>query len=63
MAKKAAPKKKHEVVLQIPDMGLTDAQIDSLKKSFKNELVSSMKERATVVIVVVVVRVVRELAD
>jgi hypothetical protein len=60
MAKKAAAKQQ-EVVLQIPDIGLTDAQIASLKKSFHNELVTHMKATsASVRIIIVVVRVVRE---
>jgi hypothetical protein len=60
-----AKSKREEVVLQIPDMGLSAAQIASLKKSFKSELVSSMRGRAgaRVRIVVVRVRVVRAVAE
>jgi hypothetical protein len=60
MAKKTSAKQQ-EVVLQIPDIGLSEAQIASLKKSFHNELVSSMKASSLAVrTVIVVVRIVRE---
>jgi hypothetical protein len=51
----------HEVVVQIPDIGLSKEQLSSLKESFKNQIVSTMghKSGAAARIVVVVIRVVR----
>jgi len=56
---------RQEVVLQIPELGLSDAALASLKKSFKSELVSSMGTRPGAVarIVVVRIRVVRASAE
>jgi len=45
-------KETREVVLQIPDVGLTKPQIASLKKNFKNELVSSLGAKALARIVI-----------
>jgi hypothetical protein len=55
MAKKSAGRK--EVVLQIPDLGLSKAQIASVKKAFKNQLVSTMAEKSGARAAVVAVRV------
>jgi hypothetical protein len=57
--------KREEVVLQIPDLGLTDSQIASLKKSFKSELISSMggKAAARARIVIIRIRIVRATAE
>jgi hypothetical protein len=51
----------HEVVVQIPDLGLNEKQIQSLKETFQNEIVSSLggKSAVTERIVVVVIRVQR----
>ena len=51
----------HEVVVQIPDLGLNEKQIQSLKETFQNEIVSSLggKSAVTERIVVVVIRVIR----
>jgi hypothetical protein len=53
--------KQHEVVVQIPDLGLNEKQIASLKETFQNEIVSSLggQSAATQRIVVVVIRVIR----
>ncbi len=52
----------HKVVVTIPDIGLKQSEINALKKSFKNEIVTRMggaealaRRRIVVVIVVVVV--------
>ena len=56
---------RQEVVLQIPDMGLSDAQIAALKKSFKSELVSTMggKAGARARIVIIRIRIVQATAE
>jgi hypothetical protein len=59
----AAPKNtEHKVVLTIPDIGLSKSQINSLKKNFKNEVVTHLggaealaRRRIVVVVVVVIV--------
>ena len=58
----AAPKNtEHKVVLTIPDIGLSKSQINSLKKNFKNEVVThlggaeALARRWIVVVVVVVI--------
>ena len=59
----AAPKNtEHKVVLTIPDIGLSKSQINSLKKNFKNEVVTHLggaealaRRRIIVVVVVVIV--------
>ena len=50
----------HKVVLTIPDIGLTKTQINSLKKNFKNDIVTHLggakalaAQRIVVVVVVV----------
>jgi len=58
--KKATGEKEQKVVLTIPDMGLSKAQINTLKKRFQNDMVESLggKERLAarrIIIVVVVV--------
>lgn len=55
----AAPETK-SVVLEIPDMGLTDDQINDLKNTFHSHLVTHLgAQAATTVIVVIRVRIVR----
>lgn len=56
MAAKAAKKgERQEVVLQIPDIiGLKETQIQSLKKAFKNELVSAMGEKAAAIRIIII---------
>jgi hypothetical protein len=51
----------HEVVVQIPDLGLNEKQIQSLKETFQNEIVSSLGGKSAVTnrIVVVVIRVIK----
>jgi hypothetical protein len=51
-----------EVVVQVPDLGLDDKQLQTLKETFHNHIVSSMggKAAATQRIVVVVIRVQRQ---
>jgi hypothetical protein len=58
----AAKNTEHKVVMTIPDIGLSKAQINSLKKNFKNEIVTHLggaealaRRRIIVVIVVVIV--------
>jgi hypothetical protein len=63
-AKKA--RKREEVIVEMPDLGLSDKQISSLKKSFKNELVNSLKTPGPsprAIVVDVRVQVVREIDD
>ncbi|MGA9994133.1 MAG: hypothetical protein WBP93_01910 [Pyrinomonadaceae bacterium] len=61
MATKKATKdeKEHKVILSMPDMGLTTAQTNSLKKQFQNNVVESLggKERlaARRIIVVIII--------
>lgn len=58
MAKKTkSAQGRQEVVLQIPDLGLSDKEIDSLKKNFKNQLVSTMGAKAAARPRIVVVRI------
>jgi hypothetical protein len=52
----------HKVVLTIPDIGLSKSQINSLKRNFKNEVVTHLggaealaRRRIVVVVVVVIV--------
>jgi hypothetical protein len=52
----------HKVVLTIPDIGLKKSQINSLKKNFKNDIVTHLggakalaAQRIVVVVVVVVI--------
>jgi hypothetical protein len=57
----ATPETK-EVVLEIPDIGLSDEQIHSLKEKFHSNLVTTLGEKAGVIVVVRIrVRVVRAL--
>ena len=60
-----AKSSREEVVLQIPDLGLTPTQIAALKKSFKSELVSSMGGRtaARARIIIIRIRIVRALSE
>ncbi|TPQ36015.1 hypothetical protein C2U70_13695 [Bradyrhizobium guangdongense] len=58
----AAKNTEHKVVLTIPDIGLTKTQINSLKKNFKNEVITHLggaevlaRRRIVVVVVVVIV--------
>jgi hypothetical protein len=39
-----------EVVLQIPDMGLTKDQMNTLKSTFQNHLVTTLGERAAALV-------------
>lgn len=52
---------RHEVVVQVPEMGLDDKQLHALKETFQNHFVSTMKGKsaAETVVVVVVIRVQR----
>jgi hypothetical protein len=57
----------HKVVLTIPDIGLSKKNINSLKKSFKNQVVTELGgmealARRRIVVVVVVVVIVAERA-
>jgi hypothetical protein len=56
----ATKKERHEVVLQIPEsVGLNKDQVNSLKKAFKNQLVTSLGPKALAIrIIVVRVRIV-----
>jgi hypothetical protein len=60
-SKKAAKAQKREVVLSVPDLGLSKKQLDSLKNSFHNELVSSLGAKMAAVprIVIIRIRIVR----
>lgn len=50
----------HEVVLQIPDIGLDDKQIGSLRKTFHNQFVTTLGEKAAAVRVVQIrIRIIR----
>ena len=64
MAAKAKKGGRQEVVLQVPDIGLSDTQLQSLKKSFKNELVATMGEKAAALVIVIIrIRIVRAIAE
>jgi hypothetical protein len=57
-------KKRQEVVVQVPDMGLSKAQLTTMKKHFKNQFVSSLGEKmAAIVIIIVRIRIVREIGQ
>jgi len=59
-----AAKKRQEVVVHVPDMGLSKEQLTSMKKSFKSEFVSSLGEKlAAIVIIIVKIKVVRQVAE
>lgn len=52
----------HKVVLTLPEIGLTKPQINTLKKNFKNEIVTHLggaealaRRRIVVVIIVVII--------
>jgi hypothetical protein len=51
-----------EVVVQVPDIGLSDSQLQSLKEAFHNQLVTTMGGKSAAIerIVIVVVRVIRQ---
>jgi hypothetical protein len=51
-----------EVVVQVPDLGLSDSQLQTLKDNFHNQLVTTMggKSAVTERIVIVVIRVQRQ---
>jgi hypothetical protein len=54
------------VIVEMPDLGLSDAQISSLRKSFKNEMVNSLKVAGLSprgYVVDVRVQMVREITD
>lgn len=54
-----AAKKRHEVVIQVPDLGLSKPQLAAMKKAFKNQIVSSLGEKlAAVVIIIVRIRII-----
>jgi hypothetical protein len=65
MAKGKATADRREVVLQIPDIGLSKTEIDSLKKSFKSQLVATMgaKKAARPIIIIVRVRIIVVVAE
>jgi hypothetical protein len=51
-------KKEHKAVLVLPDMGLSESEVDDLKGRFENQIIESMggrQARPDVVVVVVVV--------
>src|SRR5208337_4491363 len=59
-----AAKKRQEVVVYVPDMGLSKEQLTSMKKSFKSQFVSSLGEKmAAIVIIIVRIKVVRQVAE
>ena len=59
-----AAKKRQEVVVHVPDMGLSKEQLTKMKKSFKSQFVSSLGEKmAAIVIVIVRIRIVRQVAE
>jgi len=59
-----AAKKRQEIVVHVPDMGLSKEQLTSMKKSFKSEFVSSLGEKlAAIVIIIVKIKVVRQVAE
>lgn len=59
-----AAKKRQEVVVQVPDMGLSKEQLASMKKAFKSQFVSSLGEKmAAIIIVIVRIRIVRQIAE
>jgi len=59
-----AAKKRQEVVVQVPDIGLSKEQLGAIKKNFKNHFVSSLGEKmAAIVIIIVRIRVVRQIAE
>jgi hypothetical protein len=51
-------KKRHEVVVQVPDIGLSKTQLASMKKAFRNQFVSSLGEKADAIIVIVRIRII-----
>jgi hypothetical protein len=53
----------HEVVVQVPDLGLDDKQLHALKETFHNQIVTSMggKSALSTRIIIVVIRVQRQL--
>jgi len=59
-----AAKKRQEVVVSVPDMGLSKEQLASMKKKFKSQFVSSLGEKmAAIVIIIVRIRIVRQIAE
>jgi hypothetical protein len=65
MARKRSSAAREEVVLQVPDLGLSDSQIASLKRSFKSQLVSTIAEKAAARprVVIIRIRIVRALRE
>lgn len=60
----ADKKQRQEVVVQVPDMGLTKDQMASMKKSFKNQFVASIGEKmAAIRIIIVRIRIIRQIAE
>ena len=49
--------KEHEVEVRIPNIGLSKEQLQSLKTSFQNHLVSTMGEKSAALPRIVVVRI------
>ena len=47
----------HEVVVQVPDIGLDDKQLHSLKETFQNHLVTTLGGKSAVSPRIVVVRI------
>jgi hypothetical protein len=57
----AARKTQEEVVLQLPDMGLSDSEIQGLKKAFQSQLVTRLGAKAAAVRTVIIrIRIVRQ---
>lgn len=59
MAARKTGRQEHKVVVTLPDMGLSKTQIASLKRRFKNDIVTSMGGPealpANIIIIIVVV--------
>ncbi len=61
-SRRAAGTREQKVVMTLPDMNLKPAEINSLKKRFKNEVVTSLggaealaRRRIVIIIVVIIV--------
>lgn len=51
---KAAAKQRQEVTLSIPDIGLSQTKIDSLKRKFQNEIVSSLGAKMAAIRIIII---------
>ncbi len=57
-----AASQRQEFVLQLPDMGLKKEQLTALKKSFKNQLVTTLGEEWLATrIIIIRIRIIREI--